>query len=161
MVQLDENQRKAAQYNDEFKLIVPAGPGAGKTRVLIERVKYLLDNGAKPESFLVITFSKKAANELKERLSDLEDGIDIHDVNKMQISTIHSFCSELLREAGKSGFNILDDDFNERKNMFIRRYRDELGLKREAYISGTKLGSVINKFEEYSTFHVDTDGLTD
>lgn len=161
MVQLDENQRKAAQYNDEFKLIVPAGPGAGKTRVLIERVKYLLDNGAKPESFLVITFSKKAANELKERLSDPEDGIDIHDVNKMQISTIHSFCSELLREAGKSGFNILDDDFNERKNMFIRRYRDELGLKREAYISGTKLGSVINKFEEYSTFHVDTDGLTD
>lgn len=158
---LDENQKKAVKYDEPFKLIVPAGPGAGKTRVLTERVKFLLDNGAKPESFLVITFSREAANELKERLSDKENGIDIHDVNKMQISTIHSFCSELLRESGKSGFNILDDDFNERKSMFIRRYRDELGLKREARISGSKLGSVINKFDEYSTFHVDTEGLTD
>ena len=155
---LDENQKKAVKYDEPFKLIVPAGPGAGKTRVLTERVKFLLDNGAKPESFLVITFSREAANELKERLSDKENGIDIHDVNKMQISTIHSFCSELLRESGKSGFNILDDDFNERKSMFIRRYRDELGLKREARISGSKLGSVINKFDEYSTFHVDTEG---
>jgi len=160
-MQLDDFQKKAAEYDEPFKLIVPAGPGAGKTRVLIERVKHLLSNGAKPESFLVITFSREAAKELKERLSDPKDGIDIHNVNKMQISTIHSFCSELLRESGKSGFNLLDDDFDERKNMFIRRYRDELGLKREAYISGSKLGSVINKFNEYSTFHVDTPGLTE
>lgn len=159
---LDENQKKAVNFDEPFKLIVPAGPGAGKTRVLTERVKFLLKNGAKPESFLVITFSREAAKELKERLSDPEDGIkDIHDVNKMQISTIHSFCSELLRDSGKSGFNILDDDFNERKSMFIRRYREELGLKREARISGSKLGSVINKFDEYSTFNVDTPGLTE
>lgn len=161
MVKLDEYQIKAVTYDEPFKLLVPAGPGAGKTRVLIERVKYLLEKGAKPESFLIITFSREAANELKERLSDSKDGIDIHEVNKMQISTIHSFCNELLRESGKSGFNILDDDFDERKSMFIRRYRDELGLKREARISGSKLGSVIKKFNEYSTFNVNTPKLTE
>ena len=158
-IELDDYQKEAVRHNTREPLLIQAGPGAGKTRVIIERIKFLLKQGASPESFLVITFSRKAAKELKERLADAEDGIDMHDVNKMQISTIHSFCAELLRDNGKSGFRVLDDDFDERRSMFIRRYRKELGFTREAHISGKNLLGVLYKFDEYTTFNVDVDTL--
>ena len=152
----NKNQIEAIEYTGDKPLIITAGPGAGKTYVLIERIKYLLNNtDAKPESFLVITFTRKAAKELRDRLSKEDSGVSINDVNKMHISTIHSFCSKVLSEFGKSGYTLLDDDNNERRKMFIRRYRNELGLVEQAYFSGSKLNKVMDKFDEYTAFDVD------
>ena len=73
---LNEDQEAAVMYDGKKPLLIEAGPGSGKTTVLIERVKYLLNNkGIDPESLLVITFTKKAANELKTRLSEETDNI--------------------------------------------------------------------------------------
>ena len=55
-------------------LLVSAGPGSGKTRVIAERVKFLLKNGFKPPQILCLTFTVKAAQEMKQRLED--DGVD-------------------------------------------------------------------------------------
>ena len=156
----NEDQKEAITYTGSKPLLIQAGPGAGKTFVLIERIKYLLENtNAKPESFLVITFTRKAAKELRDRLSSEDVGIPINDVNKMHISTIHSFCSKVLSEYGKSGYVLLDDDNDERRKMFIRRYRKDLGLTEEAYIGGSKLNKVMKKFDEYTSFDVDIDKL--
>jgi len=159
-IKLDDNQKEAVEYTGNKPLLIQAGPGAGKTRVLIERIKYLLENNdAKAESFLVITFTRKAAKELKERLTEKDNGISINKVNKMQISTIHSFCIKLLGECGKSAFTILDDDTDERRKMFIRRYRKELDLTEKAYFTGKQLNKVMEKFDEFTTFNVDIDRL--
>ena len=66
---LNENQQKVVEYKGDKPLLVEAGPGSGKTRVIIERVKFLINElKINPSSVLVITFTRKAANELKDRI---------------------------------------------------------------------------------------------
>ncbi len=143
-------------------LIIQAGPGAGKTFVLVERIKYLLNvKKVDPESLLVITFTRKAADQLKTKLSKEKD-IGISKVNKMFINTIHAFCISFLSENGYSDINLLESsENNERKSMFLRKHKKDLGFTREAYISGGGLKDVISKFEEYTTFGVCTKKLVD
>jgi len=157
--QLNDDQYNAVTYDGGRPLLIQAGPGAGKTRVVVERVKYLVSElGVDAESLLVVTFSVKAANELKERLAeDLAIGVDL--VNKMQISTIHSFCSGVIKEYGNFALEVLDDDRGERKNLFMRRHKKDLGFVEGYSIMNYQIESVINKFDEYSTFDVDTEGL--
>ena len=91
---LNTKQKEAVEYCGEKPILIEAGPGSGKTRVLTERVKFLLkEQKVDPESLLVITFTIKAANEVKERLSE---SIPEEIINKMQISTIHSFCYNII-----------------------------------------------------------------
>ena len=157
---LNDSQRKAVTYEGDKHLIIRSGPGAGKTRVLIERVAYLInEKDVDPESILVITFTRKAADELKHRLSQRFKHNGLHIVNQMHISTIHSFCNSLLSDFGCSGLEILADDHDEMKNIFIRKHREELGFTGKAYISNSQLQGVINSFDEYSTFEVDTPSL--
>jgi DNA helicase-2/ATP-dependent DNA helicase PcrA len=92
---LNEEQETAVNHSGSPLLIV-AGPGSGKTKVIIERVVHLVRNGLKPQEVLCLTFSEKAAKEMQERLEKL---IDITD---MQISTFHSFAKTVLED------NILD-----------------------------------------------------
>ena len=92
---LNKFQLEAVTHTDS-PLLVTAGPGSGKTRVIVERIIHLINNGLKPSEILCLTFSEKAAQEMKERL---EKKIDVSD---MQISTFHSFCYEIL------GDNVLD-----------------------------------------------------
>ena len=99
-IELDDFQKEIVNYPGDKFLCVEAGPGAGKTRVIVERVKKLLEN-ANPESLLVITFTVKAAEELKDRL--ITSGISKSDVAKMQISTIHSFCLKILESNAVKG----------------------------------------------------------
>ena len=95
---LNENQQKVVEYNGNKPLLVEAGPGSGKTRVIIERVKFLINElKVNPSSLLVITFTRKAANELKDRLSE---DIPKNIINEMQISTIHSFCLDFIKKRG-------------------------------------------------------------
>ena len=88
-------------------LLVSAGPGSGKTRVIAERVKFLLKNGFKPSEILCLTFTVKAAQEMKQRLED--DGVD---TTEIEINNYHSFFHEVLEKNKMStGFgrgNIVD-----------------------------------------------------
>ncbi|HEX6627959.1 MAG TPA: UvrD-helicase domain-containing protein [Gemmatimonadaceae bacterium] len=94
--------------------LVLAGPGAGKTYCLIERVRFLIESvGVDPGRICVFTFTNKAAGEIAERLTGLGGELD-----RVKRGTIHSFCAELLREFGEEvglqpGFNIADERYQE------------------------------------------------
>lgn len=113
---LNPEQIKAVEHTDG-PAIVLAGAGSGKTRVLIYKVLYLiLKKNIPPDSILMVTFTNKAANEMKERIKKFF--IQKQIVNKTplmpHVSTFHSFCAKLLRKEGKllgfsSGFTIYDD----------------------------------------------------
>lgn len=158
MVNLNSEQREIVEYEGSKPLSVEAGPGAGKTRVIIERVRYLLTKkNINPESLLVITFTRKAANELKDRLADSD--IAKSDIDLMQISTIHGFCSKILEKHGAIGFDIIDDDLKEKNNMFISKHLKDLGFEKEFTISKREIKDIIRKYDEYTTFKVNTEKL--
>ena len=124
---LNKDQEDAVTYDNHKFLSIEAGPGAGKTRVLIEKVKYMVNElGVKPETLLIITFSTKAAEELQERLVDGE--LSKSDVQKMHISTIHSLCIKLLEDRGDVGYDIIADDGDEKINMFVGKHLKDLGF---------------------------------
>lgn len=88
---LDASQQLAATWN-QGPLLVDAGPGTGKTRTLVRRIKHLLDNGAQPGSILALTFSVKAAEEMRERLSAWDANAAI----EMWVGNFHAFGWELI-----------------------------------------------------------------
>ena len=130
-----------------------------KTRVVVEKVKYMVNTlGVKPESFLIITFSTKAADELKERLIDGK--IPASDVQKMHISTIHSFCLDILEKTGTVGLDVVADDG--KLVLFIKKHISDLGFDNEFYLRGNYwIGKVIEKYDDFSKFNVDTEGLVE
>lgn len=107
-----------------------AGPGAGKTFCLIERVRYLIETRqVDPGRICVFTFTNKAAGEIAERLEELGA-----DVDRVKRGTIHSFCAELLREFGEEvgmqpGFGIADEDY---QKSVLRRLR--VSARRHKYL---------------------------
>ena len=155
--ELDDYQKKAVMYKGDKPLLIDAGPGAGKTRVIIERVCFLIKEcKVDPSSILVITFTNKAANELKHRFMHGTDlGYSV--INQMRISTIHSFCRSLLKDFIKIPYNLLKRD-NER-NLFFQKHKKELGFEREAFLYNSQSSFALRKFDEYAMFEVDTEGL--
>ena len=126
---LNENQQKVVEYNGNKPLLVEAGPGSGKTRVIIERVKFLINElKVNPSSLLVITFTRKAANELKDRLSE---DIPKNIINEMQISTIHSFCLDFLKKRGNVT-NLIDDDSGEKRKEKMKNLKNH-GIMQDFY----------------------------
>ena len=107
---LNKEQLEAVKHIDGPMLVL-AGAGSGKTRVLTNRIAYLIENGVSSDNILAITFTNKAAKEMKEREIKL-----IGEVAKsIQISTFHSLGLRLLKEnyarlGYKSNFVILDSD---------------------------------------------------
>ncbi|MCK4731513.1 MAG: ATP-dependent helicase, partial [Methanophagales archaeon] len=95
-IRLSEAQRKIVQHGDG-PLLVVAGPGSGKTRVLTERIRRLLNESKGHFRILALTFTNKAANEMKERLAEFPD-IE----QRAFIGTLHSFCMGVLANRGKS-----------------------------------------------------------
>ena len=158
-IELNEEQKTIVEYNGNKFLSVQAGPGSGKTRVIVEKVKYMVNElKIKPETFLIITFSTKAADELKDRL--IEGDIPASDVQKMQISTIHSFCFKILEETGTVGLDIIAE--GDKQSLFIKKHLKELGFERQSYIRGNYvIGLIIGKYNEYSTFKVNTEELVE
>lgn len=95
-IRLSKTQKLIVEH-DCGPLLVVAGPGSGKTRVLTERIRRLLRVKNEHFRILALTFTNKAANEMKERLSDLQD------IEKRTfIGTVHSFCMEVLSNRGKA-----------------------------------------------------------
>jgi DNA helicase II / ATP-dependent DNA helicase PcrA len=130
---LNERQREAV-LSTEGPLLVLAGAGTGKTRVITYRVAHLIDNGVPAGAIFAVTFTNKAADVMKQRIEDLlrQAGRDASDV---WISTFHSFCARLLRrEAPHLGlprdFAIYDDDD---QASAIKRSLAQLNLSAEDY----------------------------
>ena len=136
-------------------LLVEAGPGSGKTTVLVERIKCLIEKGVKPETFLVITFTRKAAENLQLKL---KKELDEEKVKQMQISTIHSFCLEFLKDRNQT-INLIDDDSDERKELFVRKNKKRLGFTGVNIVKNHQFASVVDKFAEYTNFKVKPDEL--
>ena len=157
-IDLNKDQEEIVTYSGNKFLSVEAGPGAGKTRVLIEKVNYMVNElGVNPESLLIITFSTKAAEELQERLA--EGDLLKSDVQKMHISTIHAFCGRILEENGQVGLNLISDDAGEKNLLFIGKHMEELGFVKEAYMSKSEINVIADKYNEYCSFDVDSDKL--
>lgn len=123
LTSLNEQQKKAVLKKDG-PILVMAGAGSGKTRVLTTRVAYLIEQGVSPYNILAITFTNKAAKEMKERIYDL-----IGD-NQIQVSTFHSFGLRLIREnyqllGYNKNFTIIDSDDS---NSIIKKILKELNI---------------------------------
>ena len=99
--QLNENQRNAVLYNEGPSLII-AGAGSGKTRVLTYKIAYLLKNGISPYNILALTFTNKAAREMKSRIAQV---VGEDTARRLWMGTFHSIFSRILRrEADKIGY---------------------------------------------------------
>src|SRR3954464_10188523 len=93
LADLNEPQKKAVTTT-EGALLILAGAGTGKTRVIIYRVAYLIAGGASPGSILAVTFTNKAATEMRERLGKM---IQRDAARQVTMSTFHSLCVRILR----------------------------------------------------------------
>jgi DNA helicase II / ATP-dependent DNA helicase PcrA len=105
-------------------LLVLAGAGSGKTRVVTNRITHLLEEGIDPQSILAITFTNKAADEMRNRVQEMTN-------SHVWISTFHSLGAKMLREMKgahllEADFTIYDDDDREKA---LKRVLDELGIK--------------------------------
>ncbi|TDD50363.1 UvrD-helicase domain-containing protein [Saccharopolyspora elongata] len=121
---LNPQQRDAVVHTGS-PLLVVAGAGSGKTRVLTNRIAYLLAGGVHPGQIMAITFTNKAAAEMKERVVDLVG----RRANVMWVSTFHSMCVRVLRREAKnlglsSNFSIYDSDDSRRLITMIAREQD-------------------------------------
>ncbi|MBQ3571215.1 MAG: UvrD-helicase domain-containing protein [Clostridia bacterium] len=127
------NEQKQAILDTEGYVLVFAGAGSGKTRVLTTRIAYLVKElGVYPENILAITFTNKAADEMRERLSNMIDG-----VSNMWVSTIHSMCVRILRSSiGRlEGYNKNFSIYSEvDKTNVLKRIIKELNLDQDKYL---------------------------
>ncbi|MDR0486295.1 MAG: UvrD-helicase domain-containing protein, partial [Elusimicrobiota bacterium] len=131
---LNQSQQEAVLYNDG-PLIIFAGAGTGKTRVIVHKIAYLISQGVSPYSILGVTFTNKAANEMKNRVNLLVPGGSGASV---RLSTFHSFCAYFLRlEASAINLdgNFLIYDFAEQKNI-IKECIKELQIDEKKYKAG-------------------------
>ena len=120
---LSAAQTRVVEHGDGTLLVV-AGPGSGKTRVLTERARRLLIEVPGHFRILALTFTNKAANEMKERLTDLGD-----ENQRAFIGTMHSFCLEMLSERGKpvgvEGLPHVFEQYKDRKEILVEAVRQD------------------------------------
>ena len=145
MIRLTETQQSVVSHDDGAILVV-AGPGSGKTRVLTERIRRLLNEDESHFRVLALTFTNKAANEMAERLEGIE-GVS----ERAFIGTMHSFCTEVLANRGKSvgieGLPNIFDSYQDRKEALqdavknIPELRSELASMEKAKDRNRRLDS--------------------
>lgn len=116
-MKLNDKQLEAVNSNDRFIFLL-AGAGSGKTRVIVERIKRLVNEGKNPNEILAITFTNKAASEMRERINN----------SSINVNTFHAFC---YQELEKTGFNIRvidpkDTPFTQFELLQVSRYKNSL-----------------------------------
>lgn len=133
--QLNPAQRAAVEYIDGPSLVI-AGAGSGKTRVLTYKIAYLLQKGLQPWSILALTFTNKAANEMKERIGRL---VDPQRARQLHMGTFHSIFARILRVEAlhigyKQNFTIYDEADS---RSLLKAIIKELGLDDKKYKPAT------------------------
>ncbi len=132
---LNEGQRAAVEYNDGPSLVI-AGAGSGKTRVLTYKIAYLIQQGLRPWNILALTFTNKAANEMKERIGRI---VGMDDARHINMGTFHSVFSRILRvEAELLGFTSQFTIYDETDSRsLIKSLVKEMGLDDKMYKPST------------------------
>ena len=123
--QLDPAQA-AAVTSDAQNILVVAGAGSGKTRVLTERIKYLLANGVDPSDVVAITFTNMAADEMKARLADVDN------IGDAFIGTIHSFANRIYKNSDEP-YHIMTEEQEQLiyEEIFnLPKYKGQLTIKK-------------------------------
>ena len=137
---LNESQQQAVLYCDGPSLVI-AGAGSGKTRVLTYKIAYLLQKGMQPWNILALTFTNKAAREMKSRIGKL---VGEHYAAQLKMGTFHSVFSHILRlEAQNIGYNTnftIYDDSDSRS--LVKTIIKEMGLDDKIYKPATIAGRI-------------------
>lgn len=126
LVGLNSAQKEAVSKTSGA-LLVLAGAGSGKTKVLTQRIAYLIQNGVKPWEILAVTFTNKAAQEMKERLTSI---LDEEIVKNIWVGTFHNICGRILRQDIENYKT--DDGRTWRNNFVIFDQDDSLSLIKQA-----------------------------
>lgn len=156
---LNKEQREAVQ-TIQGPLLVLAGAGSGKTKLLTSRIAYLIQNGVKPRNILAVTFTNKAAKEMKERLGNI---LGENFVKYMWVGTFHGICGRILREnienysfqSGKKldkNFSIYDENDS---NAVIKQAIKKLNLDDKVYqpkLVKSVISNAKNKMQDAYTF---------
>ena len=155
---LNKQQKEAVTYIDGPMLVL-AGAGSGKTKVLTSRIAYLIENGVNPRNILAITFTNKAAKEMKDRVVNLIGS----SANYIQISTFHSLGLKMIKEnynilGYDKNFTILDSDDT---LTVVKKIIKEMNLNPQFYNAKAirnKISSAKNELMSVSEFsHVEFD----
>lgn len=138
-IQLTPSQQAAVEHV-EGPMLVLAGPGSGKTRVVTQRVARLIEKGINPWNILAITFTNKAASEMSERLQGLTD------TRNLWVSTFHRFCANVLRQRAnvvglQQNFTILD---SADQKQAIKQVLNDLDFDSAHYPPGKILATISN-----------------
>ncbi|MBD5164045.1 MAG: UvrD-helicase domain-containing protein, partial [Bacteroidales bacterium] len=141
---LNPAQREAVEYLDGPSLVI-AGAGSGKTRVLTYKIVHLLKNGHNPARLMALTFTNKAAKEMRERIESL---VGSETANRLWMGTFHSIFSRILRiHADRLGFpsNFTIYDTSDSKSL-VKSIIKEMQLDDDdkLYRPGTILGPISN-----------------
>jgi DNA helicase II / ATP-dependent DNA helicase PcrA len=137
---LNPAQKKAVE-TIEGPVLILAGPGSGKTRVITHRVAYLINTcGISPRHILAVTFTNKASKEMVERLQKLVSG----SINDLTMGTFHAICARILRHDGRAlgidpGFIIYDDE--DQINL-VKRSLQELNLDPKKFVPRAVLSAI-------------------
>ncbi len=142
LAELNESQRLAVLYNEGPSLII-AGAGSGKTRVLTYKIAYLIANGMAPWSIMALTFTNKAAREMKERIAKVV-GEDV--ARKIWMGTFHSIFAKILRANAQAigfrpDFTIYDSADSK---SLIKSIIKEMGLDDKKYKASSVQGQISN-----------------
>ncbi len=157
---LNEAQSDAVQYNSGPHLIV-AGAGSGKTKVLTHKIAYLIEDGFNPSNILALTFTNKAANEMKERIKAM---IGVTKAKQLWMGTFHSILARILRtEASslnyKTNFSIYDrEDSVSLVNNILAALNISIDDKSASAVQH-QISSLKNKMilpDEFAKFHAET-----
>ncbi|MBV1726925.1 MAG: ATP-dependent helicase [Candidatus Desulforudis sp.] len=133
-IRLSEDQKRAVDHT-KGALLVVAGPGSGKTRVLTERIRRHLEEETGHFQILALTFTNKAANEMKDRLQTIPNIAE-----RAFIGTLHSFCTEVLAKRGKpvgiDGLPQIFDAYHDRRSILTRAINDDPELLHQLKLAG-------------------------
>ena len=153
-------EQSEAVHTTTGPLLIMAGAGSGKTKVLTSRIAYLIQNGVRPYNILAVTFTNKAAKEMKERIAVM---LGENTVKHMRVGTFHSICGRILREnienytfqSGKSldrNFTIYDDTDT---NAVVKQAVKKLNLDEKLYqpkVIKSIISNAKNKMQDSYTF---------
>lgn len=139
--------QKAAVETVSGNLLILAGPGTGKTRVIISKILHLVKSGVKPDSILAVTFSRKAALEMKTRLEESAPALG----ELVSISTLHAWAADIVVKHGfRLGFKKTPQLMSEAQSeLFFRQIADRLPL--QPFVQSSNFEPVIKKFLGFFT----------